>query len=223
MDTIGFLELPSATPEAQALFDEDVAEDGYVMNVTRLWSHNAPLVTSLFDLMGQALADQHLSFRHRGILVAACASTLGDSIAPLRGVRSWRGSPTPTLLQQFFAGATRVSTTKSAGWQRGHARSQVIPTTPRPRISGASAHLDSATLKSSQSRSSWPCGLPSRQSTMPLVSVLTCPSSVCPESSRRGSRVRTDRSVLNDPEPVGGATMAGHGPGIVSSKRGTNS
>ena len=54
MDTIGFLELPSATPEAQALFDEDVAEDGYVMNVTRLWSHNAPLVTSLFDLMGQA-------------------------------------------------------------------------------------------------------------------------------------------------------------------------
>ena len=63
MSTIGFLGLPSITSEAQALFDEDVAEDGYVMNVTRLWSHNAPLVTNLFELMSQALADQHLSFR----------------------------------------------------------------------------------------------------------------------------------------------------------------
>jgi len=79
MSTIGFVELPSVTPEAQALFDEDIAEDGYVWNVTKLWSHNAPLVTGLFDLMGQAVADQNLTFRQRGILVAACASTLGDA------------------------------------------------------------------------------------------------------------------------------------------------
>src|ERR1700723_3213988 len=83
MSTIGFLTLPPVTSEAQALFDEDVAEDGYVMNVTKLWSHNAALVTSLFDLMGQAVADQDLSFRQRGILVAACASTLGDSYCSL--------------------------------------------------------------------------------------------------------------------------------------------
>src|ERR1700722_5328871 len=79
MSTIGFVELPSVTSEAQALFDEDIAEDGYVWNVTKLWSHNAPLVTGLFDLMGQAVADQNLTFRQRGILVAACASTLGDA------------------------------------------------------------------------------------------------------------------------------------------------
>ena len=30
---IGFLEYPAITAQAQALFDEDVAEDGYVMNV----------------------------------------------------------------------------------------------------------------------------------------------------------------------------------------------
>src|ERR1700689_5220777 len=83
MNTIGFLELPSITPEAQALFDEDVAEDGYVMNVTKLSSHNAVLVTNLFDLMRQAVADQDLTFRQRGILVAACASTLGDSYCSL--------------------------------------------------------------------------------------------------------------------------------------------
>ena len=74
MSTIGFLETPSVTAEAQALFDEDIAEDGYVMNVTKLWSHNAPVVTGLFQLMGHAVADQNLTFRQRGILVAACAS-----------------------------------------------------------------------------------------------------------------------------------------------------
>ena len=83
MDTIGFLELPPITSDAQALFDEDIAEDGYVMNVSKLWSHNATLVINLFGLMGQAIADQDLSFRQRGILVAACASTLGDSYCSL--------------------------------------------------------------------------------------------------------------------------------------------
>jgi alkylhydroperoxidase family enzyme len=83
MDTIGFLELPVVTSEAQAIFDEDIAEDGYVMNVSKLWAYNPNLVTGLFDLMRQAITDQELSFRQRGILVTACASTLGDSYCSL--------------------------------------------------------------------------------------------------------------------------------------------
>jgi uncharacterized peroxidase-related enzyme len=83
METIGFLVLPSVTPEAQAIFDEDMAEDGYVMNVSRLWAYDPGLVTGLFDLMRSALVDQQLSFRQRAILVAACASTLGDSYCSL--------------------------------------------------------------------------------------------------------------------------------------------
>jgi uncharacterized peroxidase-related enzyme len=80
---IGFLDVPLVTPEGQAIFDEDVAEDGYVMNVSRLWAYNPALVTGLFDLMRSAIAGQELSFRDRGILVAACASTLGDSYCSL--------------------------------------------------------------------------------------------------------------------------------------------
>lgn len=79
MGTIGFLDLPVVSPEAQALFDEDMAEDGYVMNVSRLWAYNPGLVTGLFDLMRRSIAGHELSFRQRGILIAACASTLGDS------------------------------------------------------------------------------------------------------------------------------------------------
>lgn len=83
MGKIGFLDLPLVTPEAQAIFDEDIAEDGYVMNVSRLWAYHPALVTGLFDLMRQAISEQRLSFRLRGILVAACASTLGDSYCSL--------------------------------------------------------------------------------------------------------------------------------------------
>jgi len=83
MKMIGFLDLPVVTPAAQAIFDDDIAEDGYVMNVSRLWAYNAGLVTGLFDLMRQAVSEHALTFRHRSILVAACASTLGDSYCSL--------------------------------------------------------------------------------------------------------------------------------------------
>jgi alkylhydroperoxidase family enzyme len=105
MTAIGFLELPSTTPEAQALFDEDVAEDGYVMNVTKLWSHNATLVTNLFDLMRQAVAEQDLTFRQRGILVAACASTLGDSYCSLAWGSKLAGVSDPDLAAAVIRGS----------------------------------------------------------------------------------------------------------------------
>jgi uncharacterized peroxidase-related enzyme len=105
MSTIGFLELPPITPEAQALFDEDVAEDGYVMNVTKLWSHHAVLVTNLFDLMRQAVADQDLSFRQRGILVAACASTLGDSYCSLAWGSKLAGVSDPDVAASVIRGS----------------------------------------------------------------------------------------------------------------------
>jgi hypothetical protein len=34
-----FLGEPAASAEAQELFDEDLADDGFVWNVTRLWAH----------------------------------------------------------------------------------------------------------------------------------------------------------------------------------------
>ncbi len=105
MNTIGFLELPSVTPEAQALFDEDIAEDGYVMNVTKLWSHHPALVTNLFALMGQAVADQDLSFRQRGILVAACASTVGDSYCSLAWGSKLAGVSDPDLAAAVIRGS----------------------------------------------------------------------------------------------------------------------
>jgi uncharacterized peroxidase-related enzyme len=83
MTEISFLASPEHTPEAQALFDDDLSDLGYVMNVSKLWAYQPATLTGLFDLMGTATSGHRLSMRQRGILVAACASTLGDSYCSL--------------------------------------------------------------------------------------------------------------------------------------------
>jgi uncharacterized peroxidase-related enzyme len=85
--TGSFLEEPPVSPSAQVLFDEDLKDDGYVWNVTRLWAHQPDTVNALFDLMSQAFKPSGLSFRQRGILVVAAASALGDSYCSL----AWSG------------------------------------------------------------------------------------------------------------------------------------
>ncbi|HXA27482.1 MAG TPA: hypothetical protein VN193_01940 [Candidatus Angelobacter sp.] len=83
MSAVGFLAAPEPDAEAQRIFDDDVAELGYVMNVSRLWAYQPATVNHLFDLMGETHATEHLSFRQRGILVTASASTLGDAYCSL--------------------------------------------------------------------------------------------------------------------------------------------
>jgi len=85
--TGSFLPQPQITPEVRALYDEDVAETGYVWNVSRLWAYQPATVQGLFDLMSQAFKPSRLSFRQRGILVTATASALGDSYCSL----AWGG------------------------------------------------------------------------------------------------------------------------------------
>jgi uncharacterized peroxidase-related enzyme len=83
MTTIGFLGVPEVTAGSQKSFDEDVAELGYVMNVSRLWAYQPETMTGLFDLLRRVVSVEPLSLRQRSILVAACASAFGDSYCSL--------------------------------------------------------------------------------------------------------------------------------------------
>lgn len=85
--TGSFLEEPIMSPQVQALYDDDLEDDGYVGNSTRLWAHQPDTVSGLFGLMSRAFKPSGLSFRQRGILVIAAASTLGDSYCSL----AWGG------------------------------------------------------------------------------------------------------------------------------------
>ncbi|WP_149256925.1 carboxymuconolactone decarboxylase family protein [Actinomadura sp. K4S16] len=83
MKEIGFLAAPPPTDEARHMFDEDVADTGHVMNTSRLWAYRPDLVAGLFELLREAGTAAGLSFRERGVLVAACASAAGDSYCSL--------------------------------------------------------------------------------------------------------------------------------------------
>ena len=53
--TGSFLNEPPLSAQAQALYDEDLTEDGFVWNVSRLWAHQPDTVQGLFALMSGAL------------------------------------------------------------------------------------------------------------------------------------------------------------------------
>ncbi len=53
------------------------------MNASRLWAYQPKTLNHLFDAMSEAFKASGLDFRHRGLLVLATASTLGDSYCSL--------------------------------------------------------------------------------------------------------------------------------------------
>ena len=75
----GFLHPPVVTDEVQALYDEDVADEGYVMNLTHLWAHDPEALAALSGLIARTVEEGGLTFRQRGVLVSATAAALGDS------------------------------------------------------------------------------------------------------------------------------------------------
>jgi alkylhydroperoxidase family enzyme len=75
---IGFLDPPGPSPGTARLFDEDRDAVGYVMNTSQVWAHLPRAHESLFALLGEATEAAGLTFRQRGILVSALASTLED-------------------------------------------------------------------------------------------------------------------------------------------------
>jgi uncharacterized peroxidase-related enzyme len=85
--TGSFLHEPPVSAPVQELYDEDLAEDGYVSNVSRLWAHQPQTLRQLFGLMSEAFTPGGLAVRQRAILVTAAASALGDSYCSL----AWGG------------------------------------------------------------------------------------------------------------------------------------
>jgi len=74
---VTFLSEPAPSSEVQAMYDDDQATYGFVMNLSHLWAHLPESHSRLFELIG--LVGAGFSPREKGILVTATASTLGDS------------------------------------------------------------------------------------------------------------------------------------------------
>lgn len=99
----GFLETPEHTADAQQLFDDDIAELGYVMNASRLWAYQPATQAGLFDLLGSVVGAGGLGYRTRSILVVACASAYQDSYCSL----AWGGRLAGAADEQTAAAVVR--------------------------------------------------------------------------------------------------------------------
>lgn len=83
MPSTGFLAPAPMSDEVAALYKEDIDELGYVMNGSRAWGYQPRAYDQLFELLKSVIAPAGLSLRQRGVLVAATASTYGDSYCSL--------------------------------------------------------------------------------------------------------------------------------------------
>lgn len=82
-----FLSDPDPHPAVSAMLDADRAEQGFVMNLTRVWAHQPDVHSAYVALVTTAAEAAGLSFRDRGVLVTALASTVGDAYCSI----AWGG------------------------------------------------------------------------------------------------------------------------------------
>lgn len=79
----GFLALAPTTEAVQQSYDDDVAERGYVTNISRLWVHAPALRKQVLDAANEAARQAGLSTRDQAVVITAMATSLGDSYCAL--------------------------------------------------------------------------------------------------------------------------------------------
>jgi uncharacterized peroxidase-related enzyme len=120
-----FLPEPPVSAQVQALYDEDLEDDGYVSNGSRLWAHQPGTLSQLFGLMSEAFTPSGLTFRQRAILVTAAASALGDSYCSLawgRKLGNVAGAAIAAGVLNASDGGLTDQEKAMAGWARKVAR-----------------------------------------------------------------------------------------------------
>lgn len=92
-----FIDSPPENHSATAMFERELAQQGYVMNLTRLWAWR-PKVAEVFNrLRNLLMAESPVSARERSVLVCAVASTLGDSYCALAWGTQLASATTPGI------------------------------------------------------------------------------------------------------------------------------
>ena len=110
---------PSAA--AAALSADDVAELGFVSNVTRLWSHDPEASEQLFELIGACAQGAGLSFAERGVATIISATLIGDGYCPLAWGDKLAGATTAEIAGSVLGGSAALLDDRGravAAWAR---------------------------------------------------------------------------------------------------------
>ena len=115
-----FLSTPGPSEASSALYARDLADDGYVSNLARLWAWRPDVFDAFVNLRALLIEKATLSFRERAILVCATAANVGDSYCALAwGARlASETDPTTTaeVLQRKEASALTARERALATW-----------------------------------------------------------------------------------------------------------
>jgi SAM-dependent methyltransferase/alkylhydroperoxidase family enzyme len=119
---------PPSSVAASALAEEDLADLGFVANVTKLWMHDPPAFDELFTLITSTARSAGLSLVDRGVATIVAAALTRDSYCPL----AWGGKVAeeagPELAASLVSGSDELLDERGraiAAWAR------LIATEPR--------------------------------------------------------------------------------------------
>ncbi len=117
-----FLSMPSPSEASSSLYARDIADDGYVSNLTRLWAWRPDVFDSFLNTRRVLTEKATLSLRERAILVCATAANVGDSYCALAWGRTLASETDPTtaaeVLQRKEPSALTARERALATWAR---------------------------------------------------------------------------------------------------------
>jgi uncharacterized peroxidase-related enzyme len=125
-----FLQDPVDTAEATRLYESDLAGQGFVMNLSRLWAWRPDVHVAFASLRSQLTKQSSLSARELGVLVCATAASLGDSYCAL----AWG-----TKLAKSSAGSTAAAVLRASQDDGLTAREQALSVWARKVMKNPSA------------------------------------------------------------------------------------
>ena len=97
-----FLSTPSFTEASSAHFARDMADDGYVSNLTRLWAWRPDVFDAFLNTRTLLTSKAMLSLRERAILVCATAANVGDSYCALAWGTRLASETDPTIAAEVL-------------------------------------------------------------------------------------------------------------------------
>ncbi|SFU89208.1 uncharacterized peroxidase-related enzyme [Polaromonas sp. YR568] len=121
-----FLQTPADSDAAARLFQNDLEQHGFVMNLSRLWAWRPEVCEAFGALRTQLTGSSSLSERELAVIVCATAGSLGDSYCALAWGKKLATAADPSAAAAVLQGVENIGLTPRdlalAAWTRKVAR-----------------------------------------------------------------------------------------------------
>lgn len=121
-----FLQTPADTDATARLYQSDMEQQGFVMNLSRLWAWRPEVCEAFGALRTQLTGNSTLSHRELAVIVCATAATLGDSYCSLAWGARLAAAADPSAAAAVLQGVENTGLTARdralSAWARNVAR-----------------------------------------------------------------------------------------------------